>query len=242
MKENQLKEVYLFDLDGTLTPAREKMQAVFANKFKFFVQNNIAYIASGSDYTKIKEQVPSYIIELFSGIYCSMGNELYIKNNLIYYNKFTPDKDLLNMLQYYRDTTKYKGKLYTNYIEIRKGMINFSVLGRDSSKEARNHYNKWDKIYKERVYIRKQLLQKYPQYDITLGGEISIDITLNGYGKEQIITHLRKKYKKEKIIFFGDKIEQGGNDYSIAQACVQDSNSKVVHVNGPEDCVTKLGI
>lgn len=236
--------IYLFDVDGTLTPARKSMTASFASDFLPFLEKNICYIISGSDLDKIKEQIPNEILQKFSGVFCSMGNEFFIKDSLIYSNPFIPEKSLIEDLEKIRNNTKYPYNIYNNYIEIRKGMLNFSTLGRDCKEIDREQYYQWDSIFKEREAIKKYLDAKYKDiYDISIGGQISIDITLKGKGKEQIIPYLRNDYPNEKFIFCGDKVDEGGNDYYIAKYCKDvDHNSKVISVSSPEQLIEQLHI
>ena len=62
-----------------------------------------------------------------------------------------------------------------------------------------------------------------------------MDITPKGCGKEQVATKLRAQFPDEKIIFFGDKTFEGGNDYSLAVAVLELGNSSVVQVSGPDE-------
>ena len=87
---------------------------------------------------------------------------------------------------------------------------------------------------------RTELRKIFPQYEIAVGGSISMDITPNGFGKGQIATHLRKQYPDEKIIFFGDKTFEGGNDYELAQSLLKMSNTQVVQVASPEEVLLFL--
>ena len=59
--------------------------------------------------------------------------------------------------------------------------------------------------------------------------------------QEQVAGCLRTEYPNEKIIFFGDKTEKGGNDYSLAQAVLKLPNTQVVQVSGPQDVQRFLG-
>ena len=123
--------IYVFDMDGTLTPARLPMTAEFAIQFYEWQKTHKSFIATGSDFKKVEEQLPPSVISSFTGIYSSMGNVLSSKGSLIYQNNFKADSKLFAMLEDYRKNTTYPGTLYPNYIEERIGMINFSVLGRD---------------------------------------------------------------------------------------------------------------
>lgn len=232
--------IYVFDMDGTLTPARLPMTAEFAEKFHSWQQKHKSFIATGSDYSKVKEQLPQTVINSFTGIYCSMGNVLQSGDNLIYQNDFKADPKLYEMLENYRSSTKYPYQLFPNYIEERIGMINFSVLGRDCPYSERERYSAWDKTEHEREKIAQQLRQEFPEYEISVGGSISLDITPCGCGKGQIAKHLRQTYPHDKIIFFGDKTMPGGNDYELAHTLSQMDNTQVVQVNNPEEVLTFL--
>ena len=232
--------VYVFDMDGTLTPARLPMTAEFAIHFYEWQKNHKSFIATGSDLKKVGEQLPPSIIQSFSGIYSSMGNVLTAKDELVYKRDFKPEKELLDKLEYYRQNTTYPGELYHNYIEQRIGMINFSVLGRNCPHEERNKYSVWDKVSGERQRLADELRAVFPQYDISIGGSISMDITPKGFGKGQIAQHLRQRYPDEKVIFFGDRTFEGGNDYELAQALLKLENTQVVQVASPEDVLMYL--
>lgn len=234
--------VYVFDMDGTLTPPRKAMEKDFAERFLKWQQTHKSFIATGSDYLKVEEQLPPEIINAFTGLYTSMGNVLTAQGQQIYQHNFKTDLRLLAQLEQYRQNTNYDGAVYPNYIEERIGMINFSVLGRDCPYEAREKYNAWDKIAHERETIARQLRQAFPQYEISVGGSISIDITPQGRGKGQIAAHLRAHYPDEKIVFFGDKTFSGGNDYELAQALRQLTNTEIVQVEGPADVLSYLNL
>lgn len=232
--------VYVFDMDGTLTPPRLPMTDEFAKDFSKWQKTHKCYIATGSDMKKVEEQLPDFIIDNFTGIYTSMGNVLTAKGNIVYQNKFIPDDKLFAMLEDFRSKTKYTGQLYSNYIEIRIGMINFSVLGRDCPYSAREHYSLWDKENQEREKIAEKLRSEFPNYEISVGGSISIDITPVGLGKGQIARHLRKQYPDDEIIFFGDKTFKGGNDYELAYELSLMDNTKVIQVDGYMEVLEKL--
>lgn len=232
--------VYVFDMDGTLTPARLPMTAEFAIQFYEWQKTHKSFIATGSDFQKVTEQLPPSVINSFTGIYSSMGNVLQSKGELIYQNNFKADAKLLDMLENYRKNTKYPCQLFPNYIEERIGMINFSVLGRDCPYSERERYSAWDKTEHEREQIAEELSKVFPEYEISVGGSISMDITPKGCGKGQIAKHLRQTYPNDKIIFFGDKTFVGGNDYELAQALSQMANTQVVQVNAPEEVLMFL--
>ena len=57
------KKTHVFDIDGTLTPHRQRITdefLVFLNKWR---QGNNFYLATGSDFEKVQEQLPQEIID-----------------------------------------------------------------------------------------------------------------------------------------------------------------------------------
>ena len=234
--------IYIFDMDGTLTPARQQMDPDFARRFVVWIKAHMAYLAAGSNYEKVTEQLPPDIVASFSGIYSSMGNVFHQKGKEVYRNEIKLKKELLQTLEHYRKNTAYDGKLYGNYMELRPGMLNFSVLGRNCPFSERNRYNEWDNKNHERAKIAEELNEKFPEYETSVGGKISIDIVTKGGGKEQIAGKIRAAHPNDKIIFIGDRTEKGGNDYGLAEALRAMENTEVVAITSPNDVLKYLEI
>lgn len=234
--------IYVFDMDGTLTPARQPMQKDFSFRFLPWLKTNLAYIAAGSNYEKLTEQLPPDIVSSFSGIFSSMGNVYHQKGQEVYKNEIKLDKEMLKSLERFRKSTTYDGKLYSNYMELRPGMLNFSILGRNCPFSEREKYHEWDNIHHEREKIAKYMNDNFKDYDFSLGGKISIDIVPRGFGKEQIAHVIRKNHPNDKIIFIGDRVVEGGNDYTLAQALRAMENTEVIAVENPEDVLKYLNL
>ena len=232
--------IFIFDMDGTLTPARQPMTSDFKKQFVPWLKQHNAYVATGSDYGKVEEQIPKEVINLFAGIYCSMGNTLYKKGKQIYQKKMAENKSLMDDLEKFRHDTKYSNQLFECYIEKRIGMVNFSVIGRNCPYEERLKYASWDQQNGERCNIQEVLSKKYPEYDFELGGNISIDIIPKGCGKGQIAHHLRTEYPNEKLVFLGDRTVEGGNDYALASELRKIGNSLVIQVENNDEVIKIL--
>ena len=67
------------------------------------------------------------------------------------------------------------------------GSFNFSVVGRNANEEQREQYKIYDNEKQERLNIRESSKQKFPRFDVFIGGDISIDICLRGAHKGQVI-------------------------------------------------------
>ena len=233
-KKGGRMSIYLFDLDGTLTPPRLPMEKKFASFLSDWIKDKRCFIVTGSDFQKVLSQVSVDVLSLFEGVYCSMGNVLWKEGQIVYKKDFDEDPNLISVLEEIRKNTKYPHELFSNYIEKRDGMINFSVIGRNCPYPEREKYFAYDKKAHERESIRLKLMELFPQYDISIGGMISLDITQKGCGKEQVAHLIRQDNSDEKIIFFGDRTLMGGNDYLLAQELIKLGNAQVVQVSGPE--------
>jgi len=212
--ENPSDYTYIFDVDGTLTPPRHFIDLRFQGYFFEWIQDKDVYLVSGSDFRKVMQQVGNDIFTGVNGVFCCSGNTYYIGNTLVRYNPFTyhrlPELELY--LNYILTNSKYPIKT-SNHVEHRDGMINFSIVGRDCTDNQRRDYYQWDIVYAERVGICNILMAKFPELQVDIGGQISVDIYLKGRDKSQILPCISgKKW------FFGDKIDIGGNDYAIARA------------------------
>ena len=66
--------IYLFDVDGTLTDAKQKMDSNFANQFLKWMRGKEVYIVSGGSFVRILNQLGMEILDLCSGVFACMGN------------------------------------------------------------------------------------------------------------------------------------------------------------------------
>ena len=105
------------------------------------------------------------------------------------------------------------------HIERRFGGVNFSILGRKSTCFVeREEYVKWDMERLERHDIAERLRKNFPDLSVALGGQTGLDIGPLGSDKSQI---LRDFSKDDELHFFGDRIEKGGNDHTLAMKIVE---------------------
>ena len=105
------------------------------------------------------------------------------------------------------------------FVEWRESQINFSVVGRNCTSLQREDYVKWDNKSKERKKLVEQLENKFQGWGLSfrLGGQISIDVTRQGWDKSYAFDNIAEK--PEDCVYFGDKIVPGGNDFDIAVLC-----------------------
>ena len=91
---------------------------------------------------------------------------------------------------------------------------------------------KWDPDFAKRKQIKSLLDKLIPEFSIRLGGATSIDITKQGIDKGYGIRKLRDTLgiAIPEMIFVGDAIFPGGNDYPAKEA-----GALSIEVNDPHE-------
>ena len=214
---------YVFDVDGTLTPSRGKMDKSFQSFFINFCKENDVYLVTGSDYAKTLEQVGLDIVMAVKTVYNCSGSDVYERGNNIKTSDWTMPTDLKAILLGWLQASPFTLRT-GNHIEERPGMVNFSVVGRNCTYDERQLYVKHDTAHRERETIAFQINSAFENITATVGGETGIDIGPVGADKSQI---LKDFDPNDKIFFYGDRIDQGGNDYPLAAENVSGKNFNV---------------
>ena len=211
-------KIYMFDIDGTLTPSRLMMTEKFAKFFDKWSSKNKYYLVTGSDLDKTKEQLPIAYIDRAEAIFTCCGNQMWRDDELIYDNKFEMTNKLKSSLEVMLMSSQYPHR-YGNHIEDRGSMVNFSIVGRNCTQEQREEYYEWDKEKGERRKMSIFLKNKFKNLDAVIGGQISIDIYPKGNDKSQILNIIEQErlVQPDEYIFVGDGIDNKGNDYPLAK-------------------------
>ena len=215
------KILVLFDVDGTLTPARQKVSETmrfFLEKLKDKVDVGIV---GGSDLKKQKEQMGENIINEVKYSFSENGLVAYKDGKLIgttYLKDYLGEVNLKRIINF---CLNYISKLDIpikrgTFIEYRSGMLNISPIGRNCSHEERNEFEKYDLENNIRKDFVKVLKEEFKDLNLTysIGGQISFDLFPNGWDKTYCLRYLENE-DYDKIYFFGDKTYEGGNDYEI---------------------------
>jgi phosphomannomutase len=99
-------------------------------------------------------------------------------------------------------------------IEDRESQITYSALGQKATPESKYA---WDPDGSKKLEIRNLAAKSLPDLEVRAGGTTSIDVTRVGidkaYGMQKLIEEL--DIIKDDILFFGDKLGEGGNDYPV---------------------------
>jgi phosphomannomutase len=101
-------------------------------------------------------------------------------------------------------------------IEDRGSQITFSALGQNAPPAEKYA---WDPGGSKRAALRELVAGRIPQWEVRSGGSTSIDVTKKGvdkaYGMRKLMEAL--DLKMENILFVGDRLDEGGNDYPVRE-------------------------
>jgi len=243
----------LFDMDGTLTEARQPISDEVLEALRSTMAGTKKHLVTGSDMSKIEEQIPTEnLLKIFSRVYACNGTRVYNceldmddeslpiepelihKVTLVDHYSEADINHVINVLLKTAADTHTKVKTGT-FVEWRESQINFSVVGRNCTTAQREDYVKWDKKSGERKKIIDQLREEFKGWGLSfrLGGQISIDITREGWDKSYAFKNMNET--PDQCIFFGDKICPDGNDLDIAMKCAYYHN-----IDSPADLILKL--
>ncbi|CAL1714974.1 unnamed protein product [Somion occarium] len=239
------KKLVLFDVDGTLTPARQSATPEIIELLRALRKKVVIGVVGGSDFVKISEQLfvaGSSAVEEFDYTFAENGLTAYKLGKTLpsqSFIKFLGEdkyKVLVNFILHYLADLDIPIKRGT-FIEFRNGMVNVSPIGRNATTAERHEFEAYDKKAGVRAAFVKVLQEKFADYGLTfsIGGQISFDIFPTGWDKTYCLQHVEDE-QFEEIHFFGDKTHKGGNDYEI----YSDSRTIGHSVSSPADTMQLL--
>jgi phosphomannomutase len=238
-------KLVLFDVDGTLTLARQLVSKEMLELLGELRKRVVVGFVGGSDLAKITEQLsPSGepIINDYDYAFAENGLTAFKKGQPLAsqsFIKFVGEdryKGMVKFILHYIADLDIPIKRGT-FIEFRNGMINVSPIGRNCTIQERADFEAYDKIHKIRPAFIEALKKQFPDYGLTysIGGKISFDVFPTGWDKTYALRHVEDE-KFDEIHFFGDKVFKGGNDHEI----YEDPRTIGHEVTQPEDTMRIL--
>ena len=225
-----MKRLVVFDLDGTLAESKSSIDNEMVGLLNSLLAVLKVAVISGGDWPQFESQLlsPRLKGEGLSNLtllptcgtkfyrYTSQWKKIY-SNDLSNVEKqqiFTALKDVTQSLGLIPEKT------WGEVIEDRGSQITYSALGQQAPLQEKKA---WDPDFQKRKKMLDLLEPLIPEFSIRLGGTTSVDVTKAGidkaYGIEKIVEILH--ISKEEMIFVGDAIFPGGNDYPVKEAGVE---------------------
>ena len=150
-KPRNTKILALFDVDGTLTAARQSITPDMKAFMKTLMEKVVVGIVGGSDLPKQQEQLGEDVVHEYDYSFSENGLVAYKHGVLIgktEIHKFLGEdklKSIINWVLKYIADLDIPVKRGT-FIEFRAGMLNVSPIGRNCSKDERDEYEKFDLV------------------------------------------------------------------------------------------------
>ncbi len=222
-----MKKLIVFDLDGTLAESKASIDTEMATLLDSLLKITKVSVISGGAWSQFEKQVLAHLShdERLKNLSLlpTCGTKFYkydAKWELLYSEDFTAaeKKKILASLQQAAETPNLKPKkTWGELIQDRGSQITFSGLGQEAPLEEKK---KWDPDFSKRQKIKTLLDKLIPEFSVRLGGTTSIDVTQHGIDKAYGIRKLRDVLgiPISEMIFIGDAVFPGGNDYPAKQA------------------------
>lgn len=223
-----MREVLVFDVDGTLTPPRAGMDAEMARCLLRLAAMRPIYLVTGSDIGKLRQQVPLEVLDRTRGQFVCSGNELWAGDKLVYSMSHSFPDAVIEFAHEVLAASAYRIRTGC-HVEERTGTLNLSVVGRNASMAQRRAYLLHDRQTGERRAIARAIEARFPDYEAHCGGQISIDVAPRGWNKGRVVAEIRSRAPGCPMHFFGDNVGEGGNDRPFARALAADAPHHRVH-------------
>jgi hypothetical protein len=237
--ETDLKKLIVFDLDGTLAESKSALDAEMAALLGGLLAVAKVAVISGGDWPQFNKQLVS---NLPKGqrmenllLLPTCGTKFFQFEDggwkKLYAEDFTAaekEKIIASMNQALEVAGFKPQQTWGEIIEDRGSQITFSALGQQAPLAEKE---KWDPDFAKRKKIAAILDTYIPEFSVRLGGTTSIDVTKPGIDKAYGIRKLRDVLgiALNEMIFIGDAIFPGGNDYppkeiGVDSICVRDTH------------------
>jgi phosphomannomutase len=217
-----MKKLIIFDLDGTLAQSKAALDAEMAQLLGALLQVSQVAIISGGDWAQFEKQVLSNLPDKTNlnslSILPTCGTKYYQHTTnwaQLYAENFTATEKekILKALNNAVDASGLRPtETWGDQIEDRGSQITFSALGQQAPLEAKKV---WDPDFAKRKIIKAQLDHSLAEFSVQMGGATSIDVTKPGINKAYGIQKLHNTLQIaiNDMIFIGDALFEGGNDY-----------------------------
>ncbi len=234
-----MKKLIVFDLDGTLAESKSSLDADMSRLLHDLLGIVKAAVISGGDWPQFEKQVLSHLPHDASlanlSILPTCGTKFFRYAGdwkKLYSEDFTSDekaKIVAALEKAVAEAGLRAERVWGEAIEDRGSQITFSALGQQAPLEEKK---KWDPDFAKRKKIKAILDLLIPGFSVRLGGATSVDVTKPGIDKAYGVRKLRDVLgiSLKEMIFIGDALFAGGNDYPAELAGVVS-----IPVQGPHE-------
>lgn len=231
------RKVVAFDLDGTLAPSKSPLPDRMSIALDKLLSEYHVCVISGGKFEQFDKQLLANLRtdtvrleKLHLMPTCGTQYYRYDKSKTDWrkvYSEDFNDSEKVKIIDALKRAVDHfdmqEEKVYGETIEDRGSQISWSALGQDIvdelGQEGVRQKEEWDPDNKKKLVMVEYLTPLLEEFEVRAGGTTTIDITKKGidkaYGMRKIMEML--KIQKKDILFIGDKVIEGGNDYPVKQ-------------------------
>jgi HAD superfamily hydrolase (TIGR01484 family) len=244
-----MKKLLAFDLDDTLAISKSAISNEIKQLLEKLSVDYMICVITGGTYNQIKTQVIDNLelseeqkLQFHLMPTCGTRYVRYDSASKEWSEVYAEDlteNEKSEALEVLESVAKEFGlwvdKPYGKILEDRGSQITYSALGQEAPPEKKYQWK--EENSEKKLLVKNEVAKLLPNLEVRLGGSTSIDITKPGIDKAYGIQKLIEQTGLEKfeILFFGDNLQEGGNDYPV-KAFGIDS----VSVDGWEETAEKL--
>ncbi len=222
------RKIIMFDLDGTLAESKSALHDRMSEVLSKLLEHYQVCVISGGRFEQFELQLLANLkvdpIKLEAlHLMPTCGTRYYRYDVVkaewqkIYSEDFTKEETdkIIAALNDGLDALKLReAKPWGDIIEDRGSQVTLSALGQQAPVSEKE---KWDPDNVKKFKLRDYVAERIPMFEVRAGGSTSIDVTKLGidkaYGAQKLMDMLQ--VTKEEVLFFGDRLEEGGNDYPV---------------------------
>lgn len=223
------KKLIAFDLDDTLAITKSPISDRMGELLVDLLEHYDVCIISGGKFEQFRKQVVDRLeapARKLSRMHLmpTCGTRYYRYDELaadwkLQYAEDLTDGQKQKILEALERSAKELGlwaeKPYGDIIEDRGSQVTYSALGQQAPAEEK--YAWAEKNAEAKKVLRQKVADQLPDLEVRLGGTTSVDVTRIGidkaYGMSKLLDAL--EISKDEILFIGDKLQEGGNDYPV---------------------------
>lgn len=232
--------VMAFDLDGTLAVSRRPMSEGMTERFEALTSLIDVAVISGGSRALVTSQVLDVLGEGADRsrlhVMPTSGTSYYRWHDgrwtAVYEHRLDERERRAareSIERRARQTGAWSERAWGNRFEDRGGQFTYSALGQDAPIEWKQ---RWDPDGTRKRELAEAVARDLPSMTVRAAGLTSVDVSLGGIDKAYAVHALAERLGigVECIVFVGDRMEPGGNDYPAAEA-----GATPIRVSCPED-------
>lgn len=240
----QISNCVLFDLDGTLTPARKMITKDNSEALKTLLRVARVGILTGSELSFVEEQIGKELLSSGIEVFPCNGTKHFVWSHMT--NRYSLMSEAEQMQTFLGKTNyNFLAKMLLNFqldimnqydlpykgtfLTYRGSLVNWSPIGRDASHEDRSQFEALDQkngIRRKYYSMIKEAFKKSEslgKLDVKIAGATSFDIYPYGYDKTYVLNYFDQE--NVNVWFVGDRCSEGGNDKEIYEKLLPSERS-----------------